>query len=54
MSEEIIYSIKIKDRSYYSYEYYNMINNETIILDMNPLEHKLISNDIFLVKDNKI
>lgn len=43
-----LYKITIHDRHYNSWTIYNASTLETIILDeLNPVEHKLFSNDIF-------
>ena len=49
------YKIYVNDRSYTSWEVFDTNNFNKITLDINPLESKLLSNDVFTVnKDNTI
>jgi len=49
------YKIYVNDRSYTSWEVFDTNNFNKITLDINPLESKLLSNDVFTVnKDNTV
>jgi exoribonuclease R len=49
------YKIYVNDRSYTSWEAFDTNNFNKITLDINPLESKLLSNDVFTVnKDNTV
>jgi exoribonuclease R len=49
------YKIHVNDRSYTSWEVFDTNNFNKITLDINPLESKLLSNDVFTVnKDNTV
>ena len=49
------YKIYVNDRSYTSWEVFDTNNFNKITLDINPLESKLLSNDVFTVnKDNAV
>jgi len=41
------YKIYVNDRSYTSWEVFDTNNFNKITLDINPLESKLLSNDVF-------
>jgi hypothetical protein len=46
------FTVKILDRNYTNYEYYNE-SNEKVELDFNPIKYKLFSGDTFTIIDNK-
>ena len=46
------YKIHINDRTYTSWEVFENINFKKVDLPINPLEHKLFSNDVFTVEKN--
>jgi hypothetical protein len=46
------YKIYVTDRNYSSWEFIEMTTFNKAELDINPLEHKLLSNDVFSVDDN--
>jgi exoribonuclease R len=49
------YKLHVNDRNYNSWEVFNTINFDKITLDINPIEHKLLTNDVFTIdKNNKI
>ena len=49
------YKIYVNDRSYTSWEVFDTNNFNKISIDINPLESKLLSNDVFTVnKDNTV
>jgi hypothetical protein len=49
------YKIYVNDRSYTSWEVFDTNNFNKITLDINPIESKLLSNDVFTVnKDNTV
>jgi len=49
------YKIHINDRNYTSWEVFNANNFNTIDIDINPIENKLFSNDVFTVdNDNRV
>lgn len=51
----ISYKIYVNDRSYTSWEVFDTNNFNKITLNINPLESKLLSNDVFTVnKDNTV
>jgi exoribonuclease R len=47
------YKVYASDRNYSSWEFLEMKNFNKVNLDINPLEHKLLSNDVFTIDDNK-
>jgi exoribonuclease R len=47
------YKIHVNDRGYTSWEVFDNINFCKVPLDINPIENKLFSNDVFTVSDNK-
>ena len=49
------YTIYVNDRNYTSWEVFDSNNLNKITIDINPIESKLLSNDVFTVnKDNKV
>jgi exoribonuclease R len=46
------YKIYVNDRSYSSWDLFDTINFNKIQLDINPIELKLFSNDVFSIDDN--
>jgi exoribonuclease R len=47
-----MYKIHINDRNYTSWDIYNNNNLSKVILNINPIEHKLLSNDVFTFDNN--
>ena len=43
----------MNDRSYTTWEIYEMKNFTKVSLDINPIENKLLSNDVFTIDENK-
>jgi len=48
------YKININDREYSSWEVFESINFQKVEVKLNPLEHKLFSNDFFSLENNKV
>ena len=48
-----MYKIYISDRKYSSWEIFETITFQKVELDINPLEYKLFSNDVFSIDKNK-
>jgi exoribonuclease R len=49
------YTIYVNDRNYTSWEVFDSNNLNKVALDINPIESKLLSNDVFNIdKDNKV
>ena len=46
------YKIYVNDRSYSSWEVFDTINFNKVTLDINPLDSKLLSNDVFSIDEN--
>jgi len=46
------YKLYVNDRSYSSWDVFDTINFNKIHLDINPIEFKLFSNDVFSIDDN--
>jgi len=53
MTSNEFYKIYANDRNYTSWEILEMKNFTKVEIDINPLEHKLLSNDVFTIDDNK-
>jgi len=49
-----MYKIHVNDRNYTSWEIYNNDNLSKVNLNINPIENKLLSNDVFKFDNNKI
>jgi exoribonuclease R len=49
-----MYKIHINDRNYTSWEIYNNNNLSKVNLNINPIENKLLSNDVFKFDNNKV
>jgi exoribonuclease R len=49
-----IYKIYVNDRNYTSWEVFDTSNFEKIELDINPIELKLFSNDVFTIEDGNV
>jgi hypothetical protein len=47
------YKLYVNDRSYSSWVVFEMLNFNKISLDINPIESKLFSNDVFSIDENK-
>ena len=47
------YKLYVNDRSYSSWVVFEMLNFNKITLDINPIESKLFSNDVFSIDENK-
>jgi len=50
----ISYKIYVNDRNYHSWEIFETISFKKIELEINPIENKLFSNDVFSFNNNKI
>lgn len=46
------YKLYVNDRSYNSWEVFDTINFNKIKLDINPIDYKLFSNDVFTIDEN--
>ena len=49
-----MYKIHINDRNYTSWEIYDNNNLSKVSLNINPIENKLLSNDVFKFDNNKV
>ena len=49
-----IYKIYVNDRNYTSWEVFDTSNFEKIELDINPIQLKLFSNDVFTIEDGNV
>lgn len=49
-----MYKIHINDRNYTSWEIYDNNNLSKVNLNINPIENKLLSNDVFKFDNNKV
>jgi exoribonuclease R len=49
-----IYKIIVEDRNYTSWTIYESTHLKSVELDLNPIEHKLFSNDFFTFNKNKV
>jgi len=49
-----MYKIHINDRNYTSWEIFNNDNLTKVELNINPIENKLLSNDVFKFDNNKV
>ena len=49
-----IYKIYVNDRNYTSWDVFDTSNFEKINLDINPIELKLFSNDVFTIEDGNV
>jgi exoribonuclease R len=47
------YKIYVNDRTYASWDIFDNINFCKIAIDINPIENKLFSNDVFTISDDK-
>ena len=50
----MIYKIHVNDRSYNSWEAFDTNKFIKVDIDINPIENKLFSNDVFTVDNNKV
>lgn len=50
-----LYKIKISNRNYEKWDIYNDNNMEPVLIDdLNPLNHKLLNDDVFIYNKNKV
>lgn len=50
-----LYKIKIANRNYDSWQVFNSSTNEQIVIDdLNPINHKLLNNDVFIYNKGKV
>jgi exoribonuclease R len=50
----MMYKIQINDRSYSSWDVYDSNKFHKVQLEINPIESKLFTNDVFMIDDDKI
>jgi exoribonuclease R len=48
------YKLYVNDRNYSSWDVFDTINFNKIKLDINPLDHKLFSNDVFSIDEDNL
>lgn len=53
MSSTDLFKIHINDREYQSYNIYKIEQFQPVLLDINPIENKLFSDDVFSIDDFK-
>jgi len=53
-SNMALYKVHVHDRAYTKWSFYDILNYQVNDLDVEPIKHKLFSNDVFSVADSKV